>query len=262
MSHRGLVEQRRAIVTGGARGIGFAIVRRLLEEGARVVIADIDQSALAEARKALVAFSRPQLGICECDISDVAGVDALTNFVKTEFGGVDILINNAAILDSGAVESLLTARLEEVLSVNLFGAIACVKALLPELSRSSYGRIINIASINGLRGTPNSIAYNASKAALINFTQCLAVDLAERGICVNAVAPGFVNTRMSKLSDGSSEYKTEWFREVYIKHGRIPLRRPALPEDIAGPVIFLCSDDAGYITGQVLVVDGGVTATL
>lgn len=262
MSHRGLVEQRRAIITGGARGIGFAVAHRLLEEGARVVIADIDQLALAEARNGLAAFSRPQLAICECDISDAGGVEALTKFVKTEFGGVDILINNAGILDSGAVENLRTTRLEEVMRVNLFGAIACIKALLPELSRSSYGRIINIASINGLRGTPNSIAYNASKAALINLTQCLAVDLAERGICVNAVAPGFVSTRMSKLPDGSSEYETEWFREVYIKHGRIPLRRPALPEDIAGPVIFLCSDDASYITGQVLVVDGGVTATL
>jgi NAD(P)-dependent dehydrogenase (short-subunit alcohol dehydrogenase family) len=261
MSHRGSVDQRRAVVTGGARGIGFAVAHRLLEEGARVVIADIDQLALAEARNRLASFSRQQLAMCQCDISDASGVKALTEFVKTEFGGIDILINNAGILDWGAIESLLTIRLEEVLRVNLIGAITCIKEMLPELSRSSYGRIVNIASINGLRGTPSSIAYNASKAALINLTRSLAVDLAERGILVNAVAPGFVNTRMSKLADGSSEYETDWFQEVYIKHGRIPLRRPALPEDIAGPVVFLCSKDASYITGHVLVVDGGVTAT-
>ena len=261
MLNRGRFEQRRAVVTGGARGIGLAVVRRLLEEGARVTIVDVDRSALAEALKSLEDVGRELPITCCCDVSSTSSVQALKDQVQQHFAGTDILINNAAILDWTAIADLTPTRLQEVWRVNLYGAIACIQAFLPELARSPCARIVNVSSINGMRGTTSSVAYNASKAALINLTKSLAVELAPQGIIVNAVAPGFVNTRMSKLPDGSSEYDTQWFKEVYITHRRIPLTRPGLPEDIAGPVAFLCSDDARYMTGQVLVVDGGVTAT-
>ncbi len=261
MVNGGRLQQRRAIVTGGARGIGLAVVRRLLEEGARVAIVDVDQSALAEALRSVGDINCELPIACCCDVRSTSSIQGLRDQVKQHFGGIDILINNAAILDWTAIADLTPAKLQEVWQVNFYGAVGCIQAFLPDLSRSRNARIVNVASINGMRGTSNSLAYNTSKAALINLTKSLAVDLAPQGIIVNAVAPGFVNTRMSKLPDGGSEYDTQWFKDIYITHRRIPLTRPGLPEDIAGPVVFLCSDDARYITGQVLVVDGGLTAT-
>lgn len=261
LANGGRLQQRRAVVTGGARGIGLAVVRRLLEEGARVAVVDVDQSALRKALKAVEDIKCEAPIACRCDVTSSSDIRGLKDQVQEHFAGIDILINNAAILDWTPIAELTPERLQEVWQVNFYGAVGCIQAFLPALSRSRTARIVNVASINGMRGTPNSVAYNASKAALINLTKSLAVDLAPQGIIVNAVSPGFVNTRMSKLPDGSSEYDTQWFKDVYIKHRRIPLTRPGLPEDIAGPVAFLRSDDARYITGQVLVVDGGVTAT-
>ena len=253
---------RRAVVTGSARGIGFAVAQRLLREGVHVMLTDIDEPALISATKQLHADNLHGFTTCRCDIADVEAVRHLADRVRGELAGLDILINNAAILDWSPLEHLTASRACEVWQVNAMGAVACIREMLPLLEKSGSGRVVNVASVNGLRGTARSVAYNSAKAALIGITQCLAVDLAARGILVNAVAPGFVDTRMSKLADGTSEYDTELFRDVYIKHRRIPLGRPAQPEDIAGPVAFLCSEDARYITGQVLVVDGGLLATL
>jgi NAD(P)-dependent dehydrogenase (short-subunit alcohol dehydrogenase family) len=252
---------RRAIVTGGARGIGLAIARRLLTEGARVILTDIDTKALLEAE---ADFERSKLSTFltyPCDVADPESVRGIAARARAELGGLDILINNAAILDWTPLEELSQPAAYDVWRVNVMGAVYCVQAFLPDLEKSQSARVVNIASVNGLRGTSSSVAYNSAKAALISITQCLAVDLAPRGILVNAVAPGFVNTRMSKLPDGSSEYDSQLFREVYIKHRKIPVGRHAQPDEIAGPVAFLCSDDARYMTGQVLVVDGGLMAT-
>ncbi len=261
MSPSGRLIGRCAVVTGGARGIGFAVTRKLLAEGARVLLADIDAHALAETGEGLQRDGFTAVATCQCDIADPQSVRRLSDAVHVELGSLDILVNNAAILDWSSLESLSESRACEVWQVNALGAMICIRELLPELEKSGNARVVNIASVNGLRGTSSSVAYNSAKAALISITQCLAVDLAARGILVNAVAPGFVDTRMSKLPDGSSEYDTELFREVYIKHRKIPLGRPAQPDDIAGPVAFLCSDDARYVTGHVLVVDGGLLAT-
>ena len=261
MSPTGRFAGRRAIVTGSARGIGFAIARRLLAEGARVMLTDIDAQVLNDADEKLRADKLAAFVTSQCDIADFRSVRRLAEAVQAQLGGLDILVNNAAILDWSPLENLSESRAHEVWQVNTMGAMACIREMLPLLEKSAKARVVNVASVNGLRGTASSIAYNSAKAALISVTQCLAVDLAARGILVNAVAPGFVDTRMSKLPDGSSEYDTELFREVYIKHHKIPLGRPAQPDDIAGPVTFLCSDDAAYVTGQVLVVDGGLLAT-
>ena len=251
---------RRAVVTGSARGIGFAVAQRLLLEGAQVVLADVDEPALAAAAEKLRGENLGGFATCQCDIADADGVKHLSGRVRSELAGLDILVNNAAILDWSPVEGLTASRACEVWRVNAMGAVDCVREMLPLLEKSAAGRIVNVASVSGLRGTLSSMAYNSAKAALISITKCLAVDLGSRGILVNAVAPGFVDTRMSKLPDGSSEYDTELFRDVYIKHRKIPLGRPAQPEDISGPVAFLCSDDARYVTGHVLVVDGGLLA--
>jgi NAD(P)-dependent dehydrogenase (short-subunit alcohol dehydrogenase family) len=135
-------------------------------------------------------------------------------------------------------------------------------AFVPLLKKAGEGRrILNIASIMGMRGWPNAIPYSTAKGAIANFTRALAADLAPHGIVVNALAPGFVNTPMSIQPDGSHEYDADWFRDIYVKYGRILLRRYAEPEDMAGPAFFLCSDDARYVTGQILMVDGGASAT-
>ncbi len=225
------------------------------------MLADIDAHALAEAAEWLRRDALSAVATCQCDIADPQSIRRLSDTVHAEFGSLDILVNNAAILDWAPLESLSESRACEVWQVNAMGAMICIREMLPELEKSGHARVVNVASVNGLRGTRSSVSYNPAKAALISITQCLAVDLAARGILVNAVAPGFVDTRMSKLSDGSSEYDTEMFREVYIKHRKLPLGRPARPDDIAGPVAFLCSDDARYVTGHVLVVDGGLLAT-
>lgn len=252
---------RRAVVTGSAQGIGFAIAQRLLEERAQVVLADVDERALRDAAAKLKNAGLSEFLTCHCDIADPQGVKRLSAMVTSKFVRLDILVNNAAILDWTPLEVLSESRACEVWRVNALGAMVCVRELISQLAKSSCARVVNVASINGFRGVSNSVAYNSAKAALISITKCMAVDLADRGILVNAVAPGFVDTRMSKLPDGSSEYDTDVFREVYVKHRKLPLGRPAQPEDVAGPVAFLCSDDARYITGHVLVVDGGLTAT-
>jgi NAD(P)-dependent dehydrogenase (short-subunit alcohol dehydrogenase family) len=153
-------------------------------------------------------------------------------------------------------------RYYEVIRVNQDGAVRMTHAFLPLLRRAGPGRrILNIASILGLRGWPEHIPYATAKGAIVNFTRALACDLAPEGIMVNALAPGFVDTPMSIQPDGSHEYDADWFREIYVRYGRIPMRRYASPADMAGPAYFLCSDDAQYVTGQILLVDGGASAT-
>jgi NAD(P)-dependent dehydrogenase (short-subunit alcohol dehydrogenase family) len=147
------------------------------------------------------------------------------------------------------------------MSVNLDSVLYCAQAALPHLQKSPSPSIINIASIQGIRGQPNALAYASAKGGVVNLTRCMAVDFGPVGVRVNAVAPGYIDTRMALMHGGEHEHQTDWFQDVFIKHGRLPLRRPGTVEDVAGPILFLASDDSRYMTGQVLVVDGGITCT-
>lgn len=255
------LQGRVAVVTGGAQGIGFAIAARLAAEGAVAVIADINEAKAQQAAKRIeddggTARSR------RVDIGDDASVAALAVHIDAEYGRCEILVNNAAISDGTGIEMMTMARYHAVVRVNQDGAVRMCLAFVPLLKKAKSGkRILNIASIMGVRGWPDAIPYSTAKGAIVNFTRALAADLAPHSIMVNALAPGFVNTPMSILPDGSHEYESDWFRDIYVKYGRIPLRRFAEPEDMAGPAFFLCSDDARYVTGQIVMVDGGASAT-
>lgn len=253
------LKDRVAVVTGGARGIGRAIAARLSEEGASVVIADINESLARQTAEALGGDAHA----LKVDIADDDSVARLGEVVAERYGRCEILVNNAAILDATGFSNLRMADYLKVIDVNQHGAIRVTLAMLPLLRKAKHQKsILNIASIMGVRGSPDSIPYSTAKGGIVNFTRALACDLAPEGIVVNAIAPGFIDTDMAQLPDGAGhEHETDWFRDIYIKYGRIPLRRSGLPEDIAGPAYFLCSDDARYVTGQILLVDGGVSAT-
>jgi NAD(P)-dependent dehydrogenase (short-subunit alcohol dehydrogenase family) len=252
---------RVAVVTGGAQGIGFGIAARLAEEGASVVLADIKIDAATMAAERIAAAGGAAAAL-EVDIGDDASVAALAAKVDELHGRCEILVNNAAISDSTGIEKMSMARYHEVLRINQDGAVRMTLAFLPLVKKAGPGRrILNIASIMGVRGWPDSIPYSTAKGAIVNFTRALAADVAKDGIMVNALAPGFVDTPMSIQPDGSHEYDADWFRDIYVKYGRIPLRRFGKPADMAGPAFFLCSDDSQYVTGQVLMVDGGASAT-
>ena len=252
---------RIAVVTGGAQGIGFGIASRLAEEGAILVIADRKEQGARDAAARIKAAGGSATAMT-VDIGDDARVAALAAEIEALHGRCEILVNNAAIVDTTGIEKMTMAHYHDVIRINQDGAIRVTLALLPLLKKGGEGRrILNIASIMGMRGSPDAIPYSTAKGAIVNFTRALACDVAKDGIMVNALAPGFVDTPMSILPDGSHEYDSDWFRDIYVKYGRIPLRRYGNPGDMAGPAYFLCSDDARYVTGQILLVDGGVSAT-
>jgi NAD(P)-dependent dehydrogenase (short-subunit alcohol dehydrogenase family) len=251
------LEGRSAIITGGARGIGAAIAEVLAERGCATTILDIDGDEAAATAARLAARG---LGVAArtCDVTDPAQIADLSEAMPR----VDILVNNAAILDATPIDDLTRARFDQVQQINQNAALWVTRAMLPQLRASRRGRVLNIASIMGLRGSADSLPYSTAKGGLVNMTRALAVDLAPDGILVNCICPGFVDTRMAILPDGSGhEHETAWFRDIYLRHGRIPLRRPARPEDIARAAAFFCGDDCLYVTGQVLSVDGGLSAT-
>ena len=261
MNEGGRLKGRVAVVTRAAQGIGLGIATRLAEEGASVILADIahakaDAAAAGLLKQSLKASAAP------VDIADDGSVNALARKVDAEHGKCEILVNNAAIGADTHIETMTMEDYQRVIRINQDGAIRMTMTFVPLIKKAGPGRrILNIASIQGLRGWPNQIAYATAKGAIVNFTRALACDLAPHDIMVNALAPGFVDTPMSIQPDGSHEYDSDWFRDIYVKHGRIPMRRFGKPVDIAGPAFFLCSDDAQYVTGQILSVDGGTSAT-
>lgn len=251
------LQTRVAIVTGGASGIGLAIAARLAQEGATVAIADRNGAAAEDAAAGL----GPSHLAVACDVADRNAVDAMVAEVARRHGRLDILVNNAGIYYTTRVDQAGDEAFAAFARVMVDGPLFCVRAAVEHLARSDCPRVLNIASIEGFRGKSGSLAYGIAKGALINMTRELACELAPQGITVNAVAPGFIDTPLSIEPNGGHAHETPLFREVYIGQGFIPLRRDGKPGDIAGPAAFLCGPDSAYVTGQILCVDGGLSAT-
>jgi NAD(P)-dependent dehydrogenase (short-subunit alcohol dehydrogenase family) len=227
-----------------------------------VVLADINAPGAKRVAETLSSGDGQALPL-EMDVSRVDSVSVAAETIREQFGGLDILVNNAAIVDIVGFDALQLEHYWKILRVNLDGALIVSMAMVPLIrSRTSHGRILNIASIMGVRSAPGATAYSTAKGGVVNLTRSMACDLAKDGIVVNAVAPGFIDTPMCLLPDGSGhEHQQQWFQDIYIKYKRIPLGRAGTPDDVAGPAVFFCSDDARYVTGQILLVDGGVSAT-
>jgi len=261
MKDGGKLKGRVAVITGGAQGIGLGIAARLAEEGATVILADIadDKAQSAAADLSQRGFKASAVRV---DIGDDGSVNAFARKLDADHGKCEILVNNAAVGADTNIETMSMEDYQRIIRINQDGAVRMTLAFVPLIKKAGPGRrILNVASILGFRGWPNQIAYATAKGAIVNFTRALACDLASHDIMVNAIAPGFVDTPMSLRRDGRHEYDADWFRDIYVKYGRIPMRRYGKPLDMAGPAFFLCSDDAQYVTGQILSVDGGASAT-
>ncbi len=247
-----------AIVTGGGSGIGRAIVERFAREGASVIIAEIEDTGQAleerlkgEGRRAF--FVR-------ADVSREDDRERLVAETVRQFSRIDILVNNAGIYFPKSVFDMTIGDWSKMMSVNLDAVFFLSQRVAQWMKDEGGGRIINVASVNSWHGIPLSAHYNAAKGGVAQITRCLAAELAPYNILVNAVAPGFIKTRMS-IVDGVDETETDFFKKFYCEGRRIPLGRAGLPEEVASAVCFLASDDCQYITGHLLVVDGGLSIT-
>lgn len=243
--------ERVALVTGGSRGIGRAVALDLARSGSSVAVSYLDRADDAKETVRLVEEIGVD-GICvQADVGDRADVERLFAEVEGALGSVEVLVNNAGVRADGLAVRLSDELWDDVLRTNLYGTFACCRRALRPMLRSRWGRIVNVASVAGLRGSRGQTNYSASKAGVIGLTKSLALEVGGRGITVNAIAPGLVTTDLT-LSLGE-----ERLREIA---SAIPQKRAATPEDIASAVSFLCGDDASYVTGEVLVIDGGMTA--
>lgn len=244
-----LLTGKTAIVTGGSRGIGRAVSLLLAREGANVAIVYAGNTAAAEETKQQAEALGAAAAVFQCDVADEQAVADMVKAVKTQFGSVDILVNNAGITRDGLLMRMKEADWQAVLDTNLTGVYHCTKAVSKLMMKQRQGAVINLSSVVGETGNAGQANYAAAKAGIIGFTKAVAKELASRNIRVNAVAPGYVETDMTAgLPDSAKE---DMLRSI-------PLGRPATADDVAQAVLFLASDQAKYITGHVLNVDGGM----
>lgn len=244
-----LLENKTAIVTGGSRGIGRAICVALAKEGASVVTCYARGAAAAEETVALCKELGVQAVAVQADVSKKEEVDRLFEEALKVTGTVEILVNNAGITRDGLLIRMSDEDFDQVIDANLKGTFYCMRAAAKLMMRKRYGRIVNISSVVGVSGNAGQVNYAASKAGIIGMTKSLAKELGSRNVTANAVAPGFITTDMTEgLPDAVKEQMAK----------EIPLARMGQPEDVANAVAFLASDQASYITGQVLHVDGGM----
>ena len=244
-----MLEGKVAVVTGASGGIGRAIAVAFGKAGASVAVHYNGNEAKAAAVKAEIEEAGGKAEIFRCNVADF---DACSEFIKSvvkTFGKIDILVNNAGITRDGLIMGMSEDDFDAVLDTNLKGSFNCIRFASRQMMRKKYGRIINITSVSGVAGNAGQANYSASKAGLIGLTKSVAKELASRNITANAIAPGFVKTEMTDVLPDD-------VKEPAMK--QIPLARFAEPEDIANAAVFLASDMASYITGQVLLVDGGM----
>ncbi len=249
MSEYLALPEKVAVVTGGSRGIGRAIALELARRGAKVIVNYHKSPEAAEAAVSEIQALGGQAAAFQADVADVAAAQNLIKFAIETFGDLHILVNNAGITRDKLIMMITEDDWDAVLDTNLKSTFICAKAAVRHMIRKRYGRIINIASVAGQMGNPGQTNYSASKAGQIGFTKALAREVAGRNITVNAVAPGFVDTEILLAMPPET-------LEAALKF--VPLGRKGLPEEIAYAVAFLASDQAAYITGQVLGVDGGM----
>ena len=238
----GRLDGRVAIVSGAARGLGEAFARRLHDDGACVVVADL----LADDAAALAAELGERALATHLDVTSATSWAATVEATLAAFGTVDVLVNNAGIANAGPIDHYPREKWDAVIAVNLTGVFLGVQAVVATMKAAGRGSIVNISSVEGMRGGDHLHGYVASKFGVRGLTKSLAVELGRDGIRVNSVHPGFVQTSMTQRLDPTAV--------------RIPLGRPAEPQDVAGTVAFLASDDSAYTTGTELVVDGGMIA--
>ena len=242
--------EKTAVVTGGSRGLGRAICLELARGGANVVLCYAGNEAAANETVAACEALGAKAAAVRCDVSKEDEVKALTDAALKTFGRIDILVNNAGITKDGLLMMMKPEDFDAVIAANLRGTFLCMKAVSRTMMKQRYGRIVNLSSVVGLHGNAGQVNYAASKAGVIGMTKSLAKELATRGVTVNAVAPGFIATDMTAAM-------TDAAKEATL--AAIPMSRLGAPEDVARAVAFLASDEAAYITGQVLAVDGGMS---
>lgn len=241
-----------ALVTGASRGIGAAIALGLARRGYDLALNDIDrqETSLRDVAKEISAMGR-RAEIALADVSDKAAVEAMAGHVLEAFGQLDAIVNNAGILITGEVDGLPEAHWDSVMDINAKGAFMVIQAFLPAMKKRSYGRIVNIASIGGKHGAPQQAHYSASKAAVMGFSRVLAQEVGALGITVNCVCPGIILTDMGRVNLDDPKVRDAWKE-------RTAMARIGRPEDVVGPVAFFASDEAAFVTGQTLNVDGGI----
>jgi 3-oxoacyl-[acyl-carrier protein] reductase len=238
-----------AIVTGGAQGIGKSIVRKLASEGANCVIVDVDIQSAENTAKEVREESNVETLVFKVDVSNFQEVQNCVDETFKKFGRIDILVNNAGITKDNLILKMTEEEWDKVLDINLKGCFNFIKAVSKYMLKQRSGRIINIASVVGLMGNPGQANYSASKGGLIALTKTVAKEFASRNILVNAVAPGYIKTRMTEALTEEQKKKLQEY---------IPLNRLGEPEDVANAVWFLSIEESSYITGQVISVNGGM----
>lgn len=248
----GRLRNKFAAVTGGASGIGFSIAQMLAEAGAHVAVIDVNETALAASAKAL-GSDKPRILLIKADVTDQKSVSEAFGQIELAFNSLDILVNAAGVLSRGTLEETDQAIWRRVIDVDLTSVYLTSRAALPAMRKAGGGAIVNIASVAGIRGVVN-VAYSAAKGGVVTLTKQLGGELAKDNVRVNAISPGYVVTPLNEdmRSKGTDRY---WI-------GRIPMRRYAQPREIANVCLFLASDEASYITGANIVVDGGLSSVL